>query len=82
MNIFLFYRTSDPGLWIQALAYFARKEEDCKQQIVEVLSHIDKHNLLPPLLVTQTLAHNSTATLSVVKVSVFHFSASILWSKI
>jgi len=30
--------------------------------------HIDKRNLLPPLLVIQTLAHNSTATLAVVKV--------------
>ena len=28
---------------------------------------IDKWNLLPPLLVVQTLAHNSTATLGVVK---------------
>lgn len=33
----------------------------------EVLAHIDIHNLLPPLLVIQTLAHNSNATLSVVK---------------
>jgi len=32
--------------------------------------HIDKRNLLPPLLVIQTLAHNSTATLAVVKVCV------------
>nr|XP_006822187.1 PREDICTED: vacuolar protein sorting-associated protein 11 homolog [Saccoglossus kowalevskii] len=57
----------DPSLWVQALSYFAGKEEDCKPQIMEVLSHIDKKNLLPPLLVIQTLAHNSTATLSVVK---------------
>ncbi|KAK2167121.1 hypothetical protein LSH36_32g21058 [Paralvinella palmiformis] len=57
----------DPNLWIQALAYFSGKEEDCKQQIIEVLSHIDDRNLLPPLLVIQTLAHNSTATLAVVK---------------
>ncbi|XP_070533237.1 vacuolar protein sorting-associated protein 11 homolog [Ptychodera flava] len=57
----------DPSLWVQALSYFAGKEENCKPQIMEVLSHIDKKNLLPPLLVIQTLAHNSTATLSVVK---------------
>ena len=60
---------SDPHLWTQALAYFARKEENCKTQIMEVLTHIDRWNLLPPLLVIQTLAHNSTATLAVVKVS-------------
>ncbi|XP_067666114.1 vacuolar protein sorting-associated protein 11 homolog [Haliotis asinina] len=57
----------DPSLWVQALSFFARKEENCKAQLMEVLSHIDKKNLLPPLLVIQTLAHNSTATLSVVK---------------
>jgi len=34
--------------------------------------HIDKRNLLPPLLVIQTLAHNSTATLAVVKVCVYN----------
>lgn len=57
----------DSNLWVQALSYFARKEDDCKPQLMEVLSQIDKKNLLPPLLVIQTLAHNSTATLSVVK---------------
>lgn len=57
----------DPNLWIQALSYFAGKEENCKDYMMEVLYHIDRHNLLPPLLVLQTLAHNSTATLSVVK---------------
>ncbi|XP_038609321.1 vacuolar protein sorting-associated protein 11 homolog isoform X3 [Tachyglossus aculeatus] len=54
-------------LWEQALSYFARKEEDCKDYIAAVLKHIDAKNLMPPLLVVQTLAHNSTATLSVVK---------------
>ena len=58
----------DSGLWVQALAYFSKKEENCKTQIMEVLSQIDKKNLLPPLLVLQTLAHNSTATLAVIKV--------------
>ena len=69
MNHALFlHREQDNNLWVQALAYFARKEENCKTQIMEVLSHIDRRNLLPPLLVIQTLAHNSTATLAVVKV--------------
>ncbi|XP_064597137.1 vacuolar protein sorting-associated protein 11 homolog [Liolophura sinensis] len=61
------FGSQDPNLWVQALAYFARKEDNCKTQLMEVLTHIDKKNLLPPLLVIQTLAHNSTATLSVVK---------------
>jgi len=58
---------ADPQLWIQALSYFAGKEENCKSQLMETLSNIDKKNLLPPLMVIQILAHNSTATLSVVK---------------
>lgn len=37
-------------LWEQALGYFARKEEDCKAYISEVLHHIDQNNLMPPLL--------------------------------
>ncbi|XP_064651834.1 vacuolar protein sorting-associated protein 11 homolog [Lineus longissimus] len=61
------FGTMDSGLWVQALAYFSKREENCKSQIMEVLSHIDKKNLLPPLLVLQTLAHNSTATLAVIK---------------
>lgn len=61
------YGNQDPHLWVQALSYFAAKEENCKPFIVEVLSQIDRRNLLPPLLVIQTLAHNSTATLSVIK---------------
>lgn len=61
------YGTSDPSLWVQALSYFARRETDCKSQIKEVLDHIDRGNLMSPLLVLQNLAHNSTATLAVVK---------------
>ncbi|XP_032237087.2 vacuolar protein sorting-associated protein 11 homolog isoform X2 [Nematostella vectensis] len=57
----------DPSLWVQALSYFARKESNCKDQIIEVLSHINRGNLMSPLLVLQTLAHKSTATLAVVK---------------
>ncbi|KAI5629231.1 vacuolar protein sorting-associated protein 11-like, partial [Silurus asotus] len=61
------YGDQEVCLWEQALGYFARKEEDCKTYISEVLEHIDLNNLMPPLLVVQTLAHNSTATLSVIK---------------
>ncbi|KAH3841675.1 vacuolar protein sorting-associated protein 11 homolog [Dreissena polymorpha] len=56
----------DPHLWVQALSYFAKKE-NLKQQLGVVLHNIDKRNLLPPLLVIQTLAHSPTATLSVIK---------------
>ncbi|KAA0704039.1 Vacuolar protein sorting-associated protein 11 -like protein [Triplophysa tibetana] len=61
------YGDKEACLWEQALGYFARKEENCKAYISEVLQHIDQNNLMPPLLVVQTLAHNSTASLSVIK---------------
>ncbi|KAM5132463.1 vacuolar protein sorting-associated protein 11 homolog [Mantella aurantiaca] len=61
------YGEQESCLWEQALGYFARKEEDCKEHIATVLRHIESKNLMPPLLVVQTLAHNSTATLSVIR---------------
>jgi len=57
----------DPNLWIQALSYFAAKEEDCQKEIGEVLGNIDRDNLIPPLLVIQILAQKQTTTLSVIK---------------
>lgn len=44
------YGNQEVCLWEQALGYFARKEEDCKAYISEVLQHIDQNNLMPPLL--------------------------------
>lgn len=44
------YGEQESCLWEQALGYFARKEEDCKTYISEVLQHIDQNNLMPPLL--------------------------------
>ncbi|KAG8434609.1 hypothetical protein GDO86_012832 [Hymenochirus boettgeri] len=61
------YGEQEACLWEQALSYFSRKEEDCKEHIATVLGHIENRNLMPPLLVVQTLAHNSTATLSVIR---------------
>lgn len=40
----------EPSLWEQALSYFARKEEDCKEYVAAVLKHIENKNLMPPLL--------------------------------
>lgn len=58
----------DPQLWVTALSYFAEKEDDCKTQMEQVLRNIDQQQLLPPLLVVQTLANSRVCTLSVVKV--------------
>ena len=57
----------DSSLWVQALSYFAHSDDDCKDQIVEVLTHIDKQNLLSPLMVVRTLSRNSRATLATIR---------------
>ena len=57
----------DPNLWVQALSYFASKD-NCKSMIVEVLRHIEDNHLMPPLMVVQTLADSSCSTLSDIKV--------------
>lgn len=44
------YGDQEACLWEQALGYFARKEEDCKEYIAAVLKHIENKNLMPPLL--------------------------------
>jgi len=58
----------DLNLWIHALAFFASRDDNqCEEEIREVLNNVEKNQLLPPLLVIQILAQRKTATLSVVK---------------
>lgn len=63
----LFHRRQDPNLWVQALSYFASRQE-CKAKILDVLRHIEENHLMPPLMVVQTLAESQYATLSDIKV--------------
>jgi hypothetical protein len=63
------YSHQDPNLWVQALSYFASKT-DCKDKIVEVLKQIEENNLMPPLMVVQTLSESPCSTLSDIKVGV------------
>ena len=49
---FSFGSDSDPSLWTYALSYFASiEDQDCSEEIQEVLARIDRNNLLPPLRV-------------------------------
>ena len=34
------FGAQDSNLWVQALSYFARKEENCKPQLMDVLARI------------------------------------------
>ena len=57
-------RTQDSNLWVLALSYFAQKEENCRQQLVDVLAHILSlfinfaFNALMSVSVSVYIAHN------------------------
>jgi hypothetical protein len=53
----------EPNLWLNTLTYFAQRPH-CQQEIRDVLACIDRENILPPLLVIQTLARHKTVPLS------------------
>ncbi|KAL5977230.1 Vacuolar protein sorting-associated protein 11 [Asimina triloba] len=57
----------DPSLWGDLLKYFGELGEDCSKEVKEVLTHIERDQILPPIIVLQTLARNPCLTLSVVK---------------
>jgi len=61
------YGDKEPNLWVEALSYFASKDKDYPKEIIEVLTNIDRENLLPPLLVIKSLSRKPTATLSLIK---------------
>ena len=61
------YGDRDKNLWVQALGYFAQTKETCESEIQDILEHIERHNLMPPLRVVQILSQNTTKPLSCIK---------------
>lgn len=57
----------DPSLWSDLLNYFGELGEDCSKEVKEVLMYIERDDILPPILVLQTLSRNPCLTLSVIK---------------
>lgn len=57
----------DPSLWADLLKYFGELGEDCSKEVKEVLTYIEKDDILPPIIVLQTLSRNPCLTLSVIK---------------
>ncbi|KAG1366564.1 putative Vacuolar protein-sorting-associated protein 11 [Cocos nucifera] len=57
----------DPSLWCDLLKYFGELGEDCSKEVKEVLSYIERDDILPPIVVLQTLSRNPCLALSVVK---------------
>lgn len=60
-------RGGDPSLWNDVLDYFGEHGENCEDEVREVLLHIERDELLPPLIVLQKLSKNPNLTLAVVK---------------
>mmetsp|Transcript_25881 Transcript_25881/g.42297 ORF Transcript_25881/g.42297 Transcript_25881/m.42297 type:complete len:228 (-) Transcript_25881:63-746(-) len=48
----------DQSLWVQALSFLAVDESDPMEEIGEVLRHIEESDLMPLLMVIQTLQQN------------------------
>ncbi|KAF3680671.1 Vacuolar protein-sorting-associated protein 11 -like protein [Capsicum annuum] len=57
----------DPSLWADLLKYFGELGEDCSKEVKEILTYIERDDILPPIVVLQTLAKNPCLTLSVIK---------------
>ncbi|CAM8909252.1 unnamed protein product [Rhodiola kirilowii] len=57
----------DPTLWADLLKYFGELGEDCTKEVKEVLTYIERDDILPPIVVIQTLSKNPCLTLSVIK---------------
>jgi len=57
----------DPSLWADLLKYFGELGEDCSKEVKDVLTYIERDDILPPIVVLQTLSRNPCLTLSVIK---------------
>lgn len=57
----------DPSLWADLLKYFGELGEECSKEVKEVLTYIERDDILPPIIVLQTLSRNPCLTLSVIK---------------
>ncbi|KAL8144386.1 hypothetical protein V2J09_017418 [Rumex salicifolius] len=57
----------DPSLWADLLKYFGELGEDCSKEVKDVLTYIERDDILPPIVVLQTLSQNPCLTLSVIK---------------
>ncbi|KAL8195404.1 hypothetical protein R6Q57_025807 [Mikania cordata] len=57
----------DPTLWADLLKYFGELGVDCSKEVKEVLTYIERDDILPPIMVLQTLSTNPFLSLSVVK---------------
>ncbi|GIL60245.1 hypothetical protein Vafri_14880, partial [Volvox africanus] len=66
-------RGGDPVLWSEVLEYFVTQHDadppasDCSAQIMQVLEHVERSGVLPPLVVLQSLSRSRRLPLSLVR---------------
>ena len=60
------YSENDASLWEKALTYFAQ-QPNSYDYLQQVLAHIDKQDVIPPLVVIKILSESPCATLGLVK---------------
>jgi hypothetical protein len=61
---------SNASMWTEMLWFVAKYDDDTISHnvIIDLLSIIDQHNIIPPLVVLDILSHSSSITLAIVKV--------------
>ncbi|CAI7755503.1 unnamed protein product [Closterium sp. NIES-53] len=60
-------RGGDPSVWADVVRYLGERGEACGEEVAEVLSAVERGNLLPPLLVLQTLSRNPHITVGEIR---------------
>lgn len=58
---------NDPNMWILALSYFSDAKKDYDDEIRTLLGHIEKNNILPPLMVVQILSKGQKIKIKTIK---------------
>jgi hypothetical protein len=58
---------SDRELWISLLSLLVRSKDDVSQDVTQVLSHIEKEDILPPVAVIEILSANKNLQLRCVR---------------
>jgi len=59
--------SADPNLWVRSLFYFVVMDEPCEEELREVLQHIDRDNLLPPVQSIQILSQKKAVAIGLVR---------------
>jgi hypothetical protein len=57
----------ESNLWIQALKYFSKPDNNAENRIEEILSYISNLQTLSPLLILNILAKNRNVSFRLVK---------------